>query len=652
MSVKYCLFLLLILPTKYLSGQFDISALDTIEVKTSRIPVKLKEAGRFITVLDADQIKSQAALSVDELLRYTTGVEVQSRNAFGAQSDISLRGSTFTQVLVLIDGMRLTDPLTAHFNGYIPIPTPEIQRIEILRGPAAASFGPDAVGGVINIITKTFGSHHQEKSFSGEVNVNYGEEDLVHSQAGISWQNEKGMKLSLAGSINESDGQLFEAQQIFSNDDTTNLSAYRNFFDIKNITLGLHLPLSKDWQLSFRSAYDYRDFSARYFYTSSPFDLSVETTTNLWNHIRFSNIQANGTTTIDAAYKRNTDEFIFNPAFTGNNHTTNLLNFQFNHYRIINDKWRWNAGFQADERRIESNDRGNHQDWHFGGFVSGAYQLNDWNLLGSLRLDQDENYGLEFSPQLNIALTKPTYILRSTIGRSIRAADYTERYVSNNLQNLTPGRNLGNPDLNAESSWSAELGVDWLPSSIWRLSMTTFLRLSDQLIDYTSTNSNEIANNENLSPNANYFYARNIEDVQTYGFEIESLIDYPLSDQSALMLKLGYTFLNTANDSDIISVYISNHAKHLLTSNLNLRIQQFNLSLNGLWKVRNELLAPQINSTLEDQYMVWHLKAGYQLSPSFGLNFQVHNLFDEQYQDILGAPMPNRWFLGGIHLSW
>ena len=267
-------------------------------------------------------------------------------------------------------------------------------------------------------------------------------------------------------------------------------------------------------------------------------------------------------------------------------------------------------------------------------------------------MDHDDNYGLELNPQLNVALVKPAYVLRSTIGRSIRAADYTERYVSNNLPSLTPGRSLGNPNLKAERSWSAEIGADLFPTEHWRLSGTTFLRLSDQLIDYASTNSNDIFNNENLSLDANYFYARNIEDVSTYGIELESYYEQPLSDAANLIARIGYTWLNTQNNDDVVSVYISNHAKHLLTANLGLSIHRFDLFINGLLKVRNERLAPQINSTLEDQYTVWHLRTTYRVIPNFGINLQVHNLFDATYQDILGAPMPKRWLMGGFNWRW
>ena len=78
-------------------------------------------------------------------MKFIPGVEVQSRGPLGAQSDISLRGSTFQQVLVLLDGLRINDPNTGHFSGYLPITPSQIDRIEVLKGAASSVYGADAL---------------------------------------------------------------------------------------------------------------------------------------------------------------------------------------------------------------------------------------------------------------------------------------------------------------------------------------------------------------------------------------------------------------------------------------------------------------------------------------------------------------------------
>ena len=618
--------------------------MDTILVKTTRIPLTLAETGRNISIIDGPSLQKMAFTSLDELLQYLPGIEVQSRNAFGAQGDISMRGATFSQVMVLVDGMKLNDPLTAHFNSYIPVTPAEIERIEVLRGAASAMYGADAVGGVINIITKGFGDKREEENeVSGQ--VNYGEHRLVNAQQGFSVRKSR----FYAGggfSMNQSDGE-FIAEQVLDN---TTLESYNNFFNLKTFGLSLGYRFNDTWRLQARTAYDDRHFSARYFYTTSPLDKSVETTRNWWNQMQLARTGRNSSTDFRLAYRNGTDQFVFSPDFPSTNeHTTQFWNFNVNHRQVLNDNLSLQFGGQLDRRSIESTDRGNHNDLHYGAYAMSVWRPGKgFNLTGSMRLDYDENYGLEFTPQLNVSYILSNLTLRAAAGRSIRAADYTERYVSYNLENLTPGRNLGNPFLEAERSWSEEIGLDYRLTEHWQLRATAFFRQSGNLIDYTPTNEADIPNNQNLQEGADYFYATNITDVQTNGLEVESWVSTALGKQARLLWSLGYTYLNTTNEEDVISVYISSHARHLLTTNLVLEAGKLEVAINGLYKERPARQAAAINARLAPSYQLRNLRAGYNLTPQFGLNVQVHNLFDEDYQDILGAQMPGRWVMGGV----
>ncbi|MCB0566816.1 MAG: TonB-dependent receptor [Phaeodactylibacter sp.] len=624
-----------------------LTSLDTIVVKTTRIPLTPAETGRNISIIDGQSLQKMAFTSLDELLQYLPGIEVQSRNAFGAQGDISMRGATFSQVMVLVDGMKLNDPLTAHFNSYIPATPAEIERIEVLRGAASAMYGADAVGGVINIITKGLADEREvENEITGQ--VNYGEHRLVNAQQGFSVRKDK----FYAGggfSMNQSDGE-FIAEQVLDN---TTLEGYNNFFNLKTFGLSAGYRFNDNWRIQARTAYDDRDFSARFFYTTSPLDKSVETARNWWNQLRVSKTGINNNTDFQLAYRNGTDRFVFSPDFPSTNlHTTQFWNLNVNHLQIINGRLSLKFGGQLDRRSIESTDRGNHDDLHYGAYAMGVLRPGKrLNLTGSLRLDYDENYGVEFTPQLNISYVLSNLTLRASAGRSIRAADYTERYVSYNLENLTPGRNLGNPELEAERAWSEEFGLDYRLTKHWQLKATGFFRQSSNLIDYVPTNEADIPNNQNLQKGAEYFFATNITDVQTRGLEVESWMTAPLGHRAHLQWSLGYTYLNTTNKEDVISVYISSHARHLLSTNLILETGKLELALNGLYKERPARQAAAINARLSPSYQLWNLRIGYNLTPVFGLNLQVHNLFDEQYQDILGAQMPGRWLMGGVRFK-
>ncbi len=625
----------------------NLADIDTIMVKTTRIPLRTTETGRNISILQGEDIQKMAITSLDDLFRYIPGIEVQARNGFGAQGDISMRGTTFSQVMVLVDGMKINDPLTAHFNGYIPVTPSEIERIEVLRGASSAIYGADAVGGVINIITKGFSRNAEERNqWNGQ--VNYGENKLISAQQGFSVRKDK-FYVGGGFNLNQSDGQLIAEQTVEGN----TLEGYSNYFDLKTFGLSLGYRLNENWHVQARTAYDDRDFSARFFYTTSPLDKSTETARNWWNLVQLQRTGVKSNTEFKLAHRYGTDEFVFSPDFPSTNlHATQFWNFNVNHLYLANEQLSLNVGGQLDRRSIESTDRGDHQDWHTGAYLMGVLRPDSrLHLTGSLRLDYDENYGLEFTPQLNASYILSSITLRGSAGRTIRAADYTERYVSFNLENLTPGRSLGNPNLKAERAWSEEIGVDYRLSSNWQLKATGFFRQSNNLIDYIATNEADIPNNQNLQSGADYFYAGNIAEVNTQGVEIESWLRHSFENQMNIQWSLGYTYLKTTSDEDLVSVYISAHARHLLSTNLILQAGKLQLAMNGVYKDRNEQVASAINARLNPSYQVWNVRLGYALTPQFGLNFQIHNLFDEAYQDILGAQMPGRWLMGGVKYS-
>ena len=638
---KFSLILFLLI-FETLTGQssFD-QRLDTVEI--FRLPLRSSNTGRNISVITQEELSALPFTSLDDLLQYIPGIEVQSRNAFGVQGDITMRGTNFTQILLLVDGVKINDPLTGHFNSNLPITPDEIRRIEILKGAAAAMYGADAVGGVINIITKVFSTYTvKENDFSAR--VLYGKNGLITARQGFYFQEGK---FTLGGGFNfaQSDGESVPEKTIGSN----TLEAYENFFDIKTVGLSMGYKLSDTWAIKGRTAYDNRDFSARYFYTASILDKSVETTRNWWNQLQFDNLTENSKTSIQLAYKHNTDRFVFSPDFPSTNqHTTRLGQLLVNHFREIQTDFSSTIGFQLDHRSIASNDRGDHEDLHLGAYVIGAYQRKDLTLTGSLRLDYDQNYDWEFSPMLNVSFLQPHFLIRGSAGRNIRAADYTERYVSTNLQNLSPGRNLGNPGLVAEQGWSQEVGADIFINSYLTLKTTAFFRQASNLIDYIFTNENQIIDIGNLQDSATYLFAQNITNVNTNGIEIEAWYTYTWAEQNSLKGSLGYTYLNTKNEEDVISVYISSHAKHLMTTQWLFQNRKLEIGVNGLYKIREERFAESIDSRLNQRYSIWNLRAAAFVQDPIGLTFQIHNLLDVSYQDILGAPMPGRWFMGGL----
>ena len=630
----------------YCSAQ-ESQVIDSVIVTALRAPITVAQTGKSVSIIDAQDIRSYNANSIDEILQLATGIEVQSRGGFGVQSDILMRGSTFTQVLVLVDGMRINDPLTGHFNGYIPVAQEEIARIEVLRGSASAVFGPDAVGGVINIITKVNDARTYKKSISG--GLGFGQYSLRDFNLGLS-EASGPLRFSAGVSVRQSDGELIEP--ISTNPDVL-LESYRTFFDIKTAGVGLSYEVNPEWTISARSSFDLREFDARYFYTTSTFDKSVETVNNVFNHVMLKRIGENSSTQVDVAHKYNTDEFVFSPDFPStNNHTTKYTNVMITDYRGIGNSSVIKSGIQLDRRSIESNDRGDHSDHHIGLYASYLYEKGNLYVIPNLRYDYDSNYGGEILPSINVSYNLPQLTLRGSAGRSVRAADYTERFVSNNLVNLTPGRSLGNPDLLAERSWSAELGIDYRLSANWTLSGTVYSRWSDDLIDYISTNESSIgvvSEIGSLQSGADYFFASNIADVQTSGIELESNLNFPIGDNNRFVLSNSLSIIDQSSSEDIISVYLANSAKMLITNRLSFKSKIVDVHLTGLFKDRNGRVAEAIGSELSEDYFLMNASIVYKLNEHIDLSAQMLNLTDTRYQNILGAAMPGRWFKGSLN---
>ncbi len=132
---------------------------DTLQVDLRAINVNAAQnqlkssSGRLLTIIDKATIDNMPVQNLDDLLETISGVDIRQRGVGGTQSDISIRGGSFDQVLVLLNGINITDPQTGHYNLDVPVDLSDISRIELLQGSAARLYGPNAFSGAINIIT-------------------------------------------------------------------------------------------------------------------------------------------------------------------------------------------------------------------------------------------------------------------------------------------------------------------------------------------------------------------------------------------------------------------------------------------------------------------------------------------------------------------
>ncbi|HEY1115504.1 MAG TPA: TonB-dependent receptor [Chitinophagaceae bacterium] len=617
--------------------------LDPVTVTSSLQQVKSSRTGRNIVVIKGEQLANTPVHSVDDLLRYVPGIEVQARGPMGAQSDFVIRGGTFQQVLVILDGNRINDPNTGHFTSYIPIAPAEIDRIEIVKGGSSAIYGSDAVGGVIHIITKTFAAKNKPatREFTSQVVV--GENELSNINAGGFFNNGK---TAIGGGIlsNNTSGQPQRGT--------------RGYVHMNSASLSFNQQIGSGWQVGMRSAYDKRDFSAQNFYTALKMDTASEEVKTFWNSLRVSYQKQNNSFSFDAGYRSTTDVFFFTPRTLPNESRSRLFQGLGVYEHRFSEKTILSTGAQYQTKSIQSNDRGNHNIDQAAAFVTLNQQVTPEFLVNpALRLDWHELGGTELIPQLSLSYRLHTLQLRANGGKTIRYADFTEQYNNyNKPPYVRSGNRIGNPALEAETSFSYEGGLDWFATEGIKLSATYFSRDYDKLIDYVLTPYSEMPRQDNLMAGGTFYLAKNIAQVTTKGVETDLLFQKKFNNRHTLLTNVGLVWLDSESENNTSSLYVSSHARYLANFTIRYATPLFAISTNGIYKKRSmqeqKETTSLIPAELSPSYFVMNVRSEVLLMENqVSLFGQVDNVFDRQYSDLLGAPMPGRWIMGGIRIS-
>lgn len=608
--------------------------LDPVTITATLQPVSASATGRNLIVIKGDEISKLPVNSLDELLRYLPGIEVQMRGPMGAQSDIVLRGGTFQQVLVIIDGIRINDPNTGHFTSYIPIAPAEIERIEILKGASSAVYGSEAVGGVINIITKTFAARQGQKTKQLTAQGTAGQYGLLNGQLGGSYQNGN---TAIAGGIlsNNATGQ----QQ----------RGTRGFFHNTSASASINQFINKNWNLSFRTAFDTRDFAAQNFYTTFKSDTANEKVNAFWNQLQLNYAKSHHRFSLDLGYKAAKDTYKFNASAPANSNKSNLMQGLALYSWEAGEKTTFTAGTQWINRKITSNDRGDHTLNQAGTFLIVNQKIgNNFNVNPAMRAEWNERSGWQAVPQINLSYKLPYWQFRGSAGKTIRDADFTERYNNYNKTFVASG-SIGNPDLVSERSFSYEAGADFFGIKNMKIAATVFHQHFSQLIDYVTTPYEDMPRKVNLSPTGTYALAKNIAKVNSTGFETDIQYTKQFDKRQQLWATFGLTWIDSKSNNSTPSFYVSSHAKFLTNFNVRYSIHWFSISMNGLYKQRNVQASTPINATLSRDYFLLNIQMqAYIYKNKLSIFGEADNVFNKQYSDLLGSKMPGRWLMGGF----
>jgi len=552
-------------------------------------------ATRPTVVLERADLAALPAHDLAEALRFLPGVTLESRGPGPVTGDLSLRGSTFSQVLVLIDGVRLADPQTAHHNLDLPLLLEDVERIEVLEGPACARYGADAVAGVINIITRTPRANFARLEGAGG--------SFATTRAAAA-----------AGGATDSFAGFLSASREAS-------AGYRFDTDFEVGTLAGKLAAGAEGgpggELFF--GLQDKDFGAFDFYSPGRGFASREQTGTRLVTAALHSAPRDGYLEARAYFREHEDDFRLDfqrPSLSGSHHRTRLAGLQL--YGQWEGRGLLSAGLDVRGETIESTSLGDHERGVASPFAEYALGLGPLSVDAAVRLDAYSRFGPQGSPSLGLLWRLgPQLAARAQAATAYRVPSYTELYY----RDLA---NQGSASLKPERSLSWGAGLVATPAALpLEASLDYFERRERGIIDWVRGSTSAPWQ----AVNSGRVEVRGLEAKLDWGARWgRAIIDYVLAEKD---LKSEAAF----------SKYVLTNPRHQLTASLWRRGLPLGLDLFGqlTWRSFESQDYTLLDLTLSRRFGPYELFA------------EGHNLFDAHYtEDLVGRP--GVWGLGGVRI--
>ncbi|WP_297337199.1 TonB-dependent receptor [Algoriphagus sp.] len=591
-----------------LTAQTEPDSLDLQEIviQENRIQIPFSKQSRNISVITKPQLETTPARSLQEILAFVPGVDVRQRGVTGVQADIGIRGGSFNQTLMLLNGIKLTDPQTGHHLMNIPVPMVNIDRVEILKGPGSRIFGQNAYAGAVNVITEL--SNTRSLRLQG-----YGGDFTMRGLAFSGSLPSGNYRQNLSVSFDESAGHW-----------------YNSDYQVSNFFYEGGLALNESHELRGMIAYSDRSFGANGFYTSTFPDQweSLQTSLGALSHT-FSTTKWRINTR--AYWRKNADEYRLRrnePSFYQNFHTSNTYAMETNG-SFESRLGTTGFGLEYRKEQIESNNLGNHDRTLAGVFLEQLINLGEKT---DFRAGVYSNYFNEFGwkhfPGAEIGY-QATESLRfySGYGKSFRIPTYTDLFY------VGP-TNIGNAELQPEQAQNFEIGTKWVTNGFFA-ELVYFLRSTDDLIEWTRPDEN--------TP----WQPQNFNEVNFNG--IEAALTYRVSSGNGifrlkeLLVSYNYIDANLVERPGTETRYALAALKHQFVTGALLGIGQ---KLEWNTKIR------YVERFSLSPYFLLDSRMDYNRSGKLGLFAEVSNISDTDYIESGTVQMPGRWFRMGFMLNF
>ena len=571
----------------------EVSELDRIVVTANRIEQQAIDVPARISVITREDIELSQAPDLIELLRLEGGVDIARTGGPGSQTSVFLRGSNSNHVLVLIDGVRVAASGTGAFTWEILDPA-LIERIEIVRGPRAARWGSDAIGGVIQIFTL------RPDDVSARIRAG---SDSDYSGS-FAWGNQTGTTpFDFGISARETDG--FSAQNengfAFNPDD--------DGFENVNLSSGGSVALGQG-QLNWRGRLATGELE---------FDQGESDFENGSFRLDYQHA-SNGSWQWQASAAVLHDELSTETAFSNSRVETRRYQADWLAERTINANSSWLIGLDGWFEEGESRGNWSEERHNFGLFTGLDGQHGALGYEASLRLDDNEFYGTEVTGNLGLNWQFGEQ-LRAFVsgGRGFRAPTFSQLFAQGFLP---PGGSdflfTGNPDLEPERSWSAELGIDWTPLRNHRFHASLYSNWIEDLVDFSGVN----------------FQAINVNEARIQGIEI------------------GHVYSGQRWGSDFNATWQDPKDRELDQDLLRRATSKYNWIISHRFEAGHHINAELVHTGNRldvggvelASYTLINLSAGFQWRQHWHAEARIDNLADREYEPVFGFNAPDRTF--------
>ena len=610
--------------------------LDEVVVTASKVGLPLNLAAKQVTLISKQEIERAPVRSIEDLLNYVAGVDILQRGPHGVQADISLRGGSFDQTAILLDGINLTSPHTGHYSFDIPVNLSDIERIEIVQGPSSMVYGASAFAGGVNIITKKDYKSNAFAKLEGGMHGLFGAEARGAYQANSSTH-------SFSVGYKQSDGYIRNSDYKIAN------LLWQSKFDINGS------------DVDFQAGLNDKAYGANTFY-SAAYPNQFDNTQGIFMSVRG---ESHGKLKFipHIYWSRHYDEFQLIregtpdvPAWYKNHNYHRSDVFGMNLHTQVASKWGITSfGGEFRNEGILSNVLGKPMEDTLGRYTKSDNRTHIsyfaehnfiWEKL-TLSLGGLLNYNtaiadrFDFYPALNGSFRATDRLsLYASWNKATRMPTFTDLYY-------TTKTHIGNSNLKAEESEAFETGIKYSHPVI-NGSLAIFHMKGRNMIDWVKA-----------SPEA-LWESRNHTRLNKQGFEADlnlNLASWFGSGQPMRTLSFGYMYIDQERvEDELISNYTLNHLRHKVTAGLHHVVaKQLSLSWHFRWQQRVGSYVQYVDLKPGERmeyapFALLDVKANYAL-PRANLFLHANNIFNTTHVDFGNIPQPGFWLSGGVSVQ-